>query len=468
MVVALLMTPTLLVSFLYHEGEHSRNGILVAILITFLLGRFMSWVKPSNPRIYIREGLVITSLCWLFLSLVGALPFYMSGSIPHFVDAFFESASGFTTTGSSILTDIESLPHSVLFWRSFTHFIGGMGVLVFALAVLPDVSGQSVHLMKAEVPGPTFGKLVSRLKDTARILYVIYAAFTLVLAVLLMAAGLNLFDALIHAMGTAGTGGFSSYNTSINAFHSPLVEYILTGGMILFGINFYLYYSVLRGRVGAFFRDEELRFYLLIIAMATALIMINVHNQYDNIFTCFRQVIFTVASIMTTTGYSTADFEVWPVFSKVVLLLLMFIGGCGGSTAGGLKVGRTLELLKISRAQIRQATSPRRITPVLINKKPIVESQQREVGVYLMVYAFAFLFILLMVSMDHVNFETAFGAVAGTFNNVGPGFGAVGPSANFSSLSDFSKLMLSIGMIAGRLEIFPIIILFSPSAWRNG
>ncbi len=467
LLVAALMTPTLLVSLYYGEGWQLFNSTLVVILLTFAVGMVLSFKKPMNTKFYVREGLVITSLCWLFLAVFGALPFYMSGVVPSFVDAVFESASGFTTTGSSILTDVESVPRSILYWRSFTHFVGGMGVLVFALAVLPDARGQDVHLMKAEVPGPSFGKLVSRLKETARLLYVIYAVFTAVLFITLIIAGMTPFDALLHAMATAGTGGFSTYNASVAAFESPLIEYVLAVGMLIFGVNFYLYYFALRGNIREALKNEELRWYGGIVAVATLLLVLSIYPNYAHFSDCFRDAFFTVSTIITTTGFGTVDFTKWPLFAQLIILLLMFTGACAGSTAGGFKVGRVVRLFKIVRAQFQRTGSPRRITPVIAEGKPMNDQAQHEIGSYLMAYILMFFAILLIVSLDAVDFETAFGAVAGTFNNIGPGLGAVGPKGNFAGLSALSKITLSVGMIAGRLEIFPILILFAPSTWRT-
>lgn len=467
LLVGILMSPTLFVSLYYGESRQLLQSIIVVVLLTLSVGVILGHKRPENDKFYVREGLVITSLCWILLAVFGALPFYMSGSVPSFIDAMFESASGFTTTGASILTDVESVPKSILYWRSFTHFVGGMGVLVFALAVLPDAHGQDVHLMKAEVPGPSFGKLVSRLKETARLLYIIYAAFTLILFIALMLAGMAPFDALLHAMATAGTGGFSTRNASIASFNSPLIEYILAVGMIVFGANFYLYYFALRGNVREVLKSEELRWYGGIVAAATGLLMVSIYPRYAHLSDCFRDAFFTVSTIMTTTGFGTVDFTKWPLFAKLIIVLLMLCGACAGSTAGGFKVGRVVRLVKIVHAQLLRAGSPRRVTPVIAEGKAMSEKEQHEIGTYLMVYVLTFFTLLLILSLDTIDFESAFGAVAGTFNNIGPGLGSLGPKGNFSGLSDLSKITLTIGMIAGRLEIFPILVLFAPSTWRN-
>lgn len=462
----LLMSLSLFFAFYYHEPVKIKLAILISVCIALAIGLLASFKRPTNFRFYVREGMVITALSWVLLAVIGALPFYLSDAIPSFVDSFFESASGMTTTGSSILNNVEVLPKSLLFWRSFTHFIGGMGVLVFALAVLPNGIGEGVHVMRAEMTGPSFGKLVSRLTITARILYTIYAGLTAVLFFCLMFSGMGPFDAIIHAMGTAGTGGFSNYNTSVGYFHSTLIDYIISIGMFMFGVNFYLYYFALRGDVKELLRNEELRFYLLIVLSSICLITLNIYSQYEHFLDCVRDVVFTVISIITTTGFAISDFDQWPQFSKSILIGLMFIGGCAGSTAGGLKVGRFSSILRMGRAQVLRSTNPNRVTVVLRDGKVIHDKAQNEIAKYLILYILLFVAIFFLVSLDNIDYTTCFTAVAGTFNNIGPGLNAVGPTKNFSELSDLSKIVLSFGMIAGRLELFPILILLSPSTWR--
>lgn len=467
LVVGLLMSPTLLVSFYYREEAEVHIAIFAALALTCAVGFVLSMHRPHNQRFYLREGFVITALCWIMLSIAGALPFFITGALPSFVDALFESASGFTTTGSTVLTDIEALPHSLLFWRSFTHFIGGMGVLVFALAVLPDSGSQNVHLMRAETTGPSFGKLVSRLRTTARLLYTIYAVMTVVLFLVLMLCGMTPFDAIIHAFGTAGTGGFSNYNDSIAHFHSGLIEVVLGVAMIAFGINFTLYYVAIRGHWRTLWHNEILRYYLGIIVLAMIAIFMNIRPSYESALQCLRDVFFIVSSIITTTGFGTADFNQWPLFSKMILLLLMVCGSCAGSTAGGAKVDRIVRALKIMRAQILTTANPRRMQPVMVSGKPINEPERRHIATFFLLYGGVFFGMLLLVSLDHLNLETALTAVLTAMNNVGPGLDGIGPTSNFAGLSDLSKLTLVFGMIAGRLELMPMMILLSPVAWRR-
>lgn len=466
MVLALLLLIPLLVSLIYQEAWWVQAAILKSFAITLVAGLALGIHKPKDSSFYVREGIVVTSLSWLVTAVFGALPFFLSGTIPSFVDAFFESASGFTTTGSSILTQVEILPHSLLFWRSFTHFVGGMGVLVFALAILPKTAPQSVHLMKAEVPGPTFGKLLSRISTTARTLYVIYTAMTLVLIVILWACGMSLFDACIHAFGTAGTGGFSSHSTSVAFFENPLIEVVLGIGMLVFGVNFNLYFFILHRRFREVFQNDELRWYLGIVAAVIALLMLSLRTMYDNPVLALKDVFFTVSTIITTTGFGTIDFTKWPLVSQLMLLFLMFAGGCAGSTAGGIKIVRIASMFRIAAANIRQIMKPRMLTVVKMEGKSLDATGQSAIGAYLILYILTFGAVMAVVSLENLDFMTTFSAVAGTFNNVGPGLGQVGPVSNFSALTDTSKIALSLGMIAGRLEILPVLILFHPHTWR--
>jgi trk system potassium uptake protein TrkH len=467
LVEAGLMVLPLVVGLVYRESIRTIGSFLIVIAVSVAIGFAAGIRKPKSMRFYTKEGLVIASLSWFVLSFFGGLPFVIGGEIPSIIDAFFETASGFTTTGSTILTNIEAMSHSMLFWRSFTHLIGGMGVIVFALAVLPSITSESVHIMKAEVPGPTFGKLVSKIRDTARILYIIYLSMTAVLIVLLMLGGMDWFDASVHAFGAAGTGGFSSKNVSILYFNSAYIEYVLGVAMILFGANFNLYYLILIGQVKKALKSEELRWYLIIVFAAVAVICFNMFNQYESFPRLFRDAFFAVSSIITTTGYSTVDFGVWPVLSHVVLLLIMFIGACAGSTGGGLKVSRVGVLVKTALSEIRKSKEPSQVVRVRFEGNPLSENDTRSIGRYFTVYVGLFFIILLLVSLDSPDFLTAFSAVAATFNNIGPGLSKVGPMFNYSAYSDFSKLILSIGMIAGRLELFPVLVLFLPSTWRR-
>ena len=452
-----LMVLPLIISFLYNENTKYKIAYGSVILLLLAIGFLLSMKLPEDERIQGREGYIIVSLSWILMSIFGALPFVFTKEIPSFIDAFFEIVSGFTTTGSSIIPDLSKISHSNLFWRSFTHFVGGMGVLVLALAIFPS-SATSVHVMKAEVPGPTFGKLVSKLSTTARMLYKIYIVMTIVLIILLMFGGLNLFESTLLAFGTAGTGGFGVRNGSILPYNNPYVEIILGIGMIVFGVNFNIYYFVLIGKIKDIFKNEELKYYLLIV--------FNIYQTYGSIWNCIRDVFFSVSSVITTTGYSTADFGKWPLFSQVILLILMFFGACAGSTAGGLKISRVVLMVKIYFAEIVQMISPNRVVTVKYDDKPVNSAMQKSIAVYFLVYSLVFGGILLMISYSTDDFMTAFSAVAATFNNIGPGLGKVGPAFSFAELNNFSKVILSFGMLAGRLEIFPMLILFSPTTWK--
>lgn len=464
---ALLMIAPLVVSLIYQEDSLYQFSFLIVILALFFIGYLLCRGEVNKRQIYAKEGFIIVSLSWIVLSFFGSLPFVISGDIPSLIDAFFETSSGFTTTGSSILTDVEALAHSMLFWRSFTHLVGGMGVLVFALAVMPQIGSESVHIMKAEVPGPVFGKVVAKLSSSARILYLIYLSMAAVMVVLLLFGGMNLFDALLHAFGTAGTGGFGIRNGSLLSYDSAYIDVVLSVGMILFGINFNLYYLILIGHIKEAFSSEELRWYFAIIVSAVLLICLNIYTTYESIWTMIRDVFFSVSSIITTTGFSTVDFGKWPLFSRVIILLLMFIGGCAGSTAGGLKVSRVSLLVKSAIAEFKRMSQPNRIVVIKHEKKTIERDTIRSVINYFLVYLVIFITLVLIISLDFNDFESAFSTIASTFNNIGPGLGQVGPMGGYSGLSNWSKILLSFVMIAGRLEIFPIIILFSSRTWRR-
>ncbi len=466
-IIALLMIPSIIVALIYAEGWAGVRPFILSMLITFIPGMLMSLKRPERSEYFMREGFVVVALSWVLLSILGALPFYLSGYISNPVDAIFETASGFTTTGSSILTNVEALSHSMLFWRSFTHLVGGMGVLVFALAVMPKIDSDDVFIMRAEVPGPIFGKIRSRVRSSARILYLIYLAMTLLLIVLLYAGGIPLFDSFVNAFGAAGTGGFGIKNTSIAYYNSAYIEYVLGIGMILFGVNFNLYYALLIGHFKDFFKSEELRWYLGIIAGAIGLIFINTMSHYDSIARQFRDIFFTVSSIITTTGYSTYNYNDWPMFSHVVLLGLMFIGAMAGSTAGGLKISRIAIYVKSTFQEIRRNLSPNRRLALRFEGKKVNNELISQISFYLTTYIGIFCILLLIVSINAPNFVSAFSAVSATFNNIGPGLDVVGPAGNYASLTNLSKVALSIGMVMGRLELFPIIVLFAPSTWRK-
>lgn len=464
-ITGLLMYIPVLVAIIYQETEGISFAILGALI--FGLGTIISFKHPAKKNIYAREGFVIVALSWILISIFGALPFCLTGEIPSFIDAFFEMVSGFTTTGSSILSDIEALSHASLFWRSFSHWLGGMGILVFVIAFIPISSGRSLHILRAEVPGPVVGKLVSKIRLTARILYFIYAILTLLETVLLMFGGMPLFDSLLNSFGTAGTGGFAIKNASIAAYDSVYVDTVITIFMILFGINFNLIYFVIIGKVKEVFKSEELRYYLLIIIGATALITINILPMYESILAALRYSSFTVGSIITTTGFVTTDYGKWPIFSQMIIIMLMFIGACSGSTGGGIKVSRIVIYLKNAKKELKHLLHPHSVQTVEFERQSIDDHVIANIHSYLVLYLVIFAISLLILSLFNLDFKSAFSAVATCLNNVGPGFEVVGPVSNFSSLSDISKLVLSFDMLAGRLEIFPILLLFAPSQWRK-
>lgn len=454
-----------IVALIYGE----QAGWCYAAVMTgcFLIGWLGKKIKPRSTVFYAREGFVAVSLSWITLSLTGALPFWLSGEISVYTDALFETISGLTTTGSSILSDVEALSHCNLFWRSFTHWIGGMGVLVLILAVLPLAGGHNMHLMRAESPGPTVGKLVPRVKHTARILYGIYMAMTVLLIILLLCTGMGLFDATALAFGTAGTGGFGTLNSSIASYSIP-AQVLITVFMILFGINFNVYYLFLIRKVKDAFTFEEMRYYLLIIVAAIGLITWNIRGMFDNIWEAFHQASFQVASIITTTGYATADFGLWPVFSQTILVVLMFVGACAGSTGGGIKVSRIVISLKLIKNEISHMMHPKRITQVRFGGHVVSKEIWRAVQVFLFSYSIIFFVSVLAISLCNLDFTTNFTAVAATLNNIGPGLGLVGPSGNFSVFSNPAKWILMFDMLAGRLEIFPMLILLVSPAWKRG
>lgn len=457
----------LLVSFYFKENASMYKSYFYTITILLFIGFTFSRKLPKNQKMFAKEGLVTVSLSWIFLSFFGALPFVFSNYIPSLIDAFFETVSGFTTTGASILTNVEALPNSLLFWRSFTHLVGGMGVLVLALAILPKSNNRSLHLMKAEVPGPTFGKLVAKMSYNSRILYIIYILMTILLAIILMLEGMPFFDSMLHAFGTAGTGGFGIKNTSIAYYNNSLIHYTIGIGMLLFSLNFNLYYILILGNIKQFFKSEEMKWFFSIVFLSILLICLNIHSIYDNIFNMIRDVFFTVASIVSTTGYSTADFDKWPLFSKTILLFLMFMGGCAGSTAGGLKVSRVVILIKNTLKEFKKLGSSNKVVSLKIEGKPITNDLMESISSYLIVYISIFIIILVGISFSLPNLNTSFSAVAATFNNIGPGFESLGPTQNYSTLTNLNKIILSFSMLLGRLEIFPVLILFSPEIYKN-
>lgn len=462
-----VMVLPFLIAIIYQENQKYVFSFLGVSVVTGVIGYVLSYKKPS-VTLKAREGAVIVALGWILMSFFGGLPFVFNGDIPSLVDAFFETSSGFTTTGSSILTKLAPLGYSSLFWRSFTHLIGGMGVLAFTLAILPSQS-DSAHLLRAEVPGPTFGKIVPKLSESVRILYVMYLIFTAVfIAVLMIFGGVPLFDASLLAFGTAGTGGFGINDAGFAIYSNPVfVEYAIAIGMLVFGVNFNLYFYILIKHFKMAISDEELRWYVGIVVASIVAIVVSLSPTWDNFEKTFRNVLFTVASIITTTGFSTVDFDQWNLFSKIILILLMFIGGCAGSTAGGIKVSRIAIYVKSAFVELIKLGHPNRVKSVSFNKKRLVDKDILKINNYLLVYIVGFIFILLSVSIESNSFTTAFSSVAATFNNIGPGLDAVGPTQNFAFYSDWNKIVISLGMIAGRLEILPMVILFAPSTIKK-
>lgn len=461
---AVLLIPAF-VAFLYGESDVIQFLIVSAVLgaIFFIFGR----KRPENKVIYAKEGLVIVGLAWILWSLFGALPFVLTGSIPSYVDAFFETVSGFTTTGSTILTNIEALPKGVAFWRSLTHWIGGMGVLVFVMMLTSLDDEHSMHLMRAEVPGPEADKLVPKARATARILYLMYFVLTAAEVVFLMFGGMSFYDALLHSFSTAGTGGFSNRNASVAYYDSAYIDGVITVFMILFGVNFNLYFLIRLKNWKDALKNEELHAYLGIIAGAVAIVTVNILGIYGNLVHAFRYASFQVASVIATTGFCTADFNLWPELSKVVLLGIMVIGACAGSTGGGIKVSRFLILVKSIKQEVRRMLHPKAVTIVKINGKRVENDTIRSVYIYFISYILVMMVSILLVSINNFDFATTFSSVLTTLNNVGPGISMVGPVENFHMFSPLSKLVFCMDMLLGRLEIFPYLLLMSPELWRR-
>ena len=466
LMMALFLFP-LVVSIYYREGLKLSMAYIIPIIILCVLSYFLSGKSPENQSFFSKEGLVIVSLSWLLISFFGALPFVISREIPNMIDAFFESVSGFTTTGASILPEVESLSKSILFWRSFTHVVGGMGVLVLVLAILPKGNNQALHIMRAEVPGPTVGKLVAKMSYNSRILYIIYISMIIIMIIFLLLGGMPFFDACIHAFGTAGTGGFSCKNTSIGFYNSAYIDYVTSIGMLVFGLNFNLFYLLILGNIKQIFKSEEAKYYLSIVFIATAFICINIYPIYSSITRMIRDVFFTVSSIITTTGYSTVDFDKWPTFSKIILMFLMFCGGCAGSTAGGFKVSRLAILIKRFVREFKKIGHPNKVLNIKLEGKTLDKEMLEGVDSYFILYSVILFILLLITAWESDTFITALSAVLATFNNIGPGLGAVGPTSNFGLFSPFLKFILSLGMLLGRLEIIPLLILVSPRIYRK-
>lgn len=464
---AVLMIAPLICALCYRE-EKIVCSFLITVALAVIIGFLLTSIsKVKDKTIYAKEGFVIVSLTWISMSVVGALPFVISGEIPRFVDAFFEVVSGFTTTGSTILTDIEAMSKGLLFWRSFTHWVGGLGVLVLVMAILMSDSGRTIHIMRAEMPGPTVGKMLPKVRSTAKTLYLIYIAISAVQVVLLLAGGMNLFESLVHMFGTAGTGGFGVKADSIGSY-SPYIQWVITVFMLIFGINFNLYYFILVKRLKPVLKSEELWVYISIVAVSAGLIAVNIFNSIGSMTTVsesIRHAAFQTVSVITTTGYTTVDFDLWPGLSKTILLLLMFVGACAGSTGGGLKVSRVVMLFKSTKANLKHALHSRSVDAIRFEGKTIDKTTVSGVHNYLTVYMFCYVAILFILSFDGFDVETVVSAAAACFNNVGPGFSSVGPTQSFAEFSDLSKYTLSAAMLLGRLEIYPMLLLFSPHIW---
>lgn len=466
-VEAVLMAPSAVLAAIYGEGD--LKAFLITMLLLAAIGVALSFRRPKNSAIFAREGLVTVAAAWILISAFGALPMVISGAIPSYIDALFEMISGFTTTGASIVPLVEELPHGVLFWRSFSHWVGGMGVLVFVMAVLPMSDNRSMVLMRAEVPGPVAGKLVPRMRSTAKLLYGVYSFMTIVLFVLLLLGGMPAFDAVCTAFGTAGTGGFAVRNAGIAFYDSAYIDVVLSIFMLLFGVNFNLYYLILIGRVREALRSEELRWFGIIVAASVLIIAADIFASFQNVGLSLRHALFQVSSIISTTGFATVDFAQWPVLSHEVLLLLMLIGSCAGSTGGGIKISRVVICVKSFAAEMHHMLHPHAVTVVRLDRKAIDKETLIGTRNYLIGYVLIVILVLLLLAVfdDMFDFLTHFSATMACFNNIGPGLSAVGPMSNYAAYSPASKLLLSLAMLAGRLEVFPIILLFSPRTWRR-
>jgi len=463
---AALMVPSYIIA-LYSNG-HDSMSFLITILITALVGFLMTRKKNTSKVLTSREGFTIVTFGWILVSVFGSLPLYLSGSVETFIDSLFEIVSGFTTTGSTIMTDVEVLPLGILYWRSFTHWIGGMGILVFTLALLPALGIGGFQIFKAESPGPMAGKIAPRLKDTARTLYITYILLTIANIILLMVGGMNLFDALIFSYGTMGTGGFANKNLSVGSYQSSYIHFILGIFMIIAGTNFSLYYSLSKKRFAEFYKDEELRLYLIVIAVAVLAITINLmFSNYDNLFKAFRDAFFQVSSIITTTGFTTVDYDLWPSFSKLILLFLMFIGGCAGSTAGGMKIIRVLIMLKLIKREVTKSLHPRAMLPIKVNGKVVSNEFVAGINSFISLYLLIFVVSSIIVTTSGVSITSAMSSVAATLGNIGPALEFAGPTRNFVAYSQPLKLLFTMLMLLGRLELFTVITLFSPKTWRK-
>ncbi len=459
-----LMILPAIVGFIYKEK--AAFAFLWGVALAFAVGTAMSYKKPKNQTFYAREAYVSVPATWVLLSVFGALPFVISGDIPNFIDAFFEMVSGFTTTGSTILTDVEAASYRTNFWRCFSHWIGGMGILVFILTVLPITGGSTMNLMKAESPGPQVSKIVPKVRETSKILYVLYAGLTAAEIIFLLVEGAPLYDALAISFGTAGTGGFGIKNDSIGGY-SVAIQYTVAVFMILFGVNFSVYYLMAKKQFKQAMKNEESHWYFTIIALSVLMLTVNSRNFFERLEPAFRGAFFHVASIITTTGFAVGDYNDFPQLSKSILVLLMFIGACAGSTGGGLKVSRIAIMLKNIKVEIEKTIHPRTVMNVHMDSKPVEKPVISSIHGYLLGYIAVYILSMLIISLDDFDFLTTFSAVAATINNIGPGFNVVGPTGNFSSFSYLSKLVFAFDMIAGRLEILPVLVMLYPKTWRK-
>ena len=458
--VFMLLSAT--VGLIYNE----KNGLvfLVMAICLFLLGLLLSIKKPKNTTIYLKEGCVITALSWILMSFFGALPFYITKEIPSLVDAMFETVSGFTTTGASIMPDVEILCHASQFWRCFTHWVGGMGVLVFLLAIIPMSGGSNINLMRAESPGPSVGKLVPKMRQSAALLYLIYLFLTALETMLLVLGKLPVFESICTSFGTAGTGGFGVYRDSL-ASQTPYIQWVVTIFMILFGVNFNFYFFLLYRHIRKAVKMSEVRAYLAVILVSIGIISVNVYHQFESVSASIRHSSFQVASIITTTGFASTDFDLWPETSKVILVILMFIGACAGSTGGGIKVSRFIILIKSIGKELKSYVHPKSVSKITMDGSPVEHEIVRSVNVFFITFVLIFTFSLLLVSLDNKGLVSSFTAVAATINNIGPGLEAVGPTQNYAGFSAFSKLVMIFDMLAGRLELFPMLVLFNPKLY---
>ncbi len=469
-ICGLLMCIPLIVALIYGESQ-TYIAFIIPIAIQLIGGSILVRLMPKNRNIYAQEGFVCVALTWIILSAVGALPFFISGAMPNYMDAFFETVSGFTTTGATVLDDIEGIPRGILFWRSFTHWIGGMGILVFALMFLPKAQAKKtsmMHIMRAEMPGPSVGKMVPKAGNTARILYAMYIVLTIVECLLLLLGGMDLYEALIHSFSTAGTGGFSCFNASI-AEQSPFLQYVITIFMLLFSLNFNLYYLVILKKWKEALKSEELKVFLILVVLVIAVITLNIRSQYDTAEHAFRAAAFQTASIVSTTGFVSENFDLWPAMSRILMVVLMFVGACAGSTGGGIKISRIMILAKDAVRDLGQLAHPRRVKSIRLEGKTVDEQTVNNASTYLQFYVILLVFsVILVAAFDEMDMVSTFTSVVTCLNNVGPGMGdIVGAVGNYSTVSMGSKAVLSFCMLAGRLEIFPMLLIFFPSTWKR-